>query len=55
MKTVLAPGAPWPTYEPKVEARKPKPKPKKKIVVTPRATKIKNTTKNFELWLEKNL
>lgn len=53
MKTVLAPGAPWPKYDKDGAAVKPPP-PKRKVVRVSRTTKIANTTKNFELWLEKN-
>lgn len=53
VKTVLAPGAPWPKPpEPKPE-KVAKPKPKAK---PPRKdpSKIKRTDENFERWREKN-
>jgi hypothetical protein len=52
MKTVLAPGAPWPTYDKNGAVVKPTPPPKKKVVVA-RTTKIQNTNRNFELWLKR--
>jgi hypothetical protein len=51
MKTVLAPGAPWPDYTPKpVKAKQPKPE-KPPISAT---SKIKRTNDNFEKWRIKN-
>jgi hypothetical protein len=50
MKTVLAPGAPWPTYEKPVEVKPPK---KKKKVIARKPSKKQITDKNFELWLRK--
>lgn len=51
VKTVLAPGAPWPDYKPKPaktkSAPKPKPPPRDK-------SKIKRTDENFEKWRAKN-
>lgn len=58
MKTVLAPGAPWPVYEPEVGRKEispkspnsiPKPKPKKK------PSKIARTTAKYIEWAGKNL
>ena len=52
MKTVLAPGAPWP----KTPAEKPKPVPKKRVRPPPKdPSKIQNTDKMFQLWADKNL
>jgi hypothetical protein len=50
MKTVLAPGAPWP--------KKPaeKPEPKKRVPRPPKVrSKIQHTDKMFQLWADKNL
>lgn len=55
MKTVLAPNAPWPKYEPVPEKPKPKFKHKQKpvrVIPPPKSkSKIKNTDENFERWL----
>lgn len=55
MKTVLAPNAPWPKWEEKVEAPVPKPKPKTKPKPPKRnPSKMANTDKNFDAWAKKN-
>lgn len=55
MKTVLAPNAPWPKYEPVPEKPKFKHEQKPVRVIKPKVkatTKIKQTNDNFERWLE---
>lgn len=58
MKTVLAPNAPWPKWEEKVEALVPPPKPKPKPKAKPPkkdVSKIKRTDARFDEWADKNL
>lgn len=58
MKTVLAPNAPWPKWEEKVEAPVPPPKPKPKPKAKPPKkdpSKIARTDKNFDEWADRNL
>lgn len=58
MKTVLAPNAPWPKFDP---APEPKPKfehkskPIRKIPPKKSRSKIANTDAKFDEWAEKNL
>jgi hypothetical protein len=56
MKTVLADGAPWPTYTPEGEVVKPKPVVKKRVAPPPKdPSKIAHTDKKFDEWADKNL
>ena len=55
MKTVLAPGAPWPKYEQLVEAFKPEPKLKAKPKPRKQPSKIARTTAKYIEWAGKNL
>jgi hypothetical protein len=52
MKTVLAPGAPWPNYEAKAETPKPKPRtiPPKKV-----RSRIDATDARYAAWADRNL
>ena len=52
MKTVLAPGAPWPVVEPP-KVKKPKATKPVKPYISP-TSKIKRTNDNFEKWRVKN-
>lgn len=55
MKTVLAPGAPWPKYDPPVEAPKPEPKPVAKPKPKKKPSKIARTTAKYIEWAGKNI
>lgn len=55
MKTVLAPGAPWPKYDSPVEASKPEPKPVAKPKAKKKLSKIARTTAKYIEWAGKNL
>ena len=55
MKTVLADGAPWPKYDPPVEAPKPEPKPKANPMPKKKPSKIARTTAKYIEWAGKTL
>ena len=50
MKTILAPGAPWPVVKPAAQKKKSAPKPKK-----PSKSRQLEVDRNFEKWAAKNL